>query len=483
MTLPTGQISFSDLRKTIGPNDANSISLGQCRPSYPPAYGNGITGVSDTNIAMSQFQGKSKLKSGFTYRIFKGSEYTFTAGSGGGGGGEEYGNSFDYEAGVFNPYIIYNGGGGGGGILVNGGGAAGGNGERGGGGGIGYGAGGGGGGIDYRDGGGGANGFVYLYLNNSESFFTSNTNYSCNSSGTLKFIMIGGGSAGDMGYWDTNYYGGIGGASGNLNYGNIPVTSGTIITIIVDGFRGTTSIVVNGVPYSAAGGGGGCAAGGGRSGGGGNAGTGHQGLAYFNAAITSIPIMGGYFADNPAIFSTWTEQYIGSTTDMTDINKATGGIVPNDSSWSVYSVEWFGYFYATVTDTYTFYAVSDDSSYVWIGSSALSGYTTTNCLINNGNLHGATEVSKTINLTKGTYYPIRCQFGENYGGDNFTFSFSTTTIPRTYNMSGYVFYSKGSSSIFPVESVRTLKALFPDIIIGATHYILVNGVATATIIT
>ena len=109
MVLPTDQISFSDLRRIIGPNDSNLISLGQCRPSFPPAYGNGIIGVTDTNIAMSQFRGKPKYPKGFVFKTFKGSSYTFTAGAGGG----PYSNSG-------NSLNANPGSGGAGGILVNG---------------------------------------------------------------------------------------------------------------------------------------------------------------------------------------------------------------------------------------------------------------------------------------------------------------------------------------------------------------------------
>ena len=261
MALPNGPIAFSDLRRVIGPNDANSVSLSQYRPSFAPAYGNGIPGVTDVNISMSQFAGKSKLlKSGFTYRVFTGT----------------------------------------------------------------------------------------------------------------------------------------------------------------------------------------------------------------------------YFADNPAFFTTATENYIGATTDTSSINAATGGVVPNDSSWVSYSVEWFGYFYATVSGTYTFYTVSDDASYMWIGSTALSGYTTANALINNGGIHGAQEVSGTIALTAGTFYPIRCQFGENLHGDNYTFSFAAPGIARTYNMTGYVFHSLGTTSTFPAESARITKAISPTTNTDGIYYIIVNGVSTAT---
>jgi hypothetical protein len=187
----------------------------------------------------------------------------------------------------------------------------------------------------------------------------------------------------------------------------------------------------------------------------------------------------GYYADDPMWFSTRTEQYMGTVTDMSTINTSTGGVVPTDSSWESYSVEWFGYFYATVTGTYTFYTVSDDASYIWVGSNALYGYTTANCIVNNGGGHGRTERSGTINLTANTFYPIRSQFGEGGGGDNFDLSFSAPGIGRTYNMNGYVFYPLGTTAAFPAESARILKTTSKTNVDGV-YYINVNGTGTAT---
>jgi len=436
--LPTGQISFSDLRRVIGPNGTAAISLGQCRPSYPPAYGKGIIGVTDTDIKMSQFRGKSKLNKGFTFRAFKGSEYTFKAGSGG-------------AAGATNSHsgaTLYGGGGGGGGILVNG--AGGGAGSRfNGGAGEGYGAGGGAPqGQDYGVG-RGANGFVYLYLNNSEAFFTSSTDYSFNSSGTLKFIMIGGGGASSAGYGtdeDGTYYeGGNGGNSGNLKYGNIPVTSETSIKITVGGSGETTSIIVNGVTYSADGGGGGVAAGGGGGTAAGNAvaggaaGTGSQKADYFNAAITSIPIMGGYFADDISLFNTYSAFASGTTTDMTNISSATNSIYTTGGSSTNFSIEWVGKFYPPTSGSYTFYLDSDDASYLWIDSKATSGFTTGNADINNGGIHPMTIKSYTIELTGGTLYPMRIQYGQKEGGYDLKFSFKGPSIGLTNNFDGYIY--------------------------------------------
>jgi hypothetical protein len=64
-----------------------------------------------------------------------------------------------------------------------------------------------------------------------------------------------------------------------------------------------------------------------------------------------------------------------------------------------------------------------------------------NATVKNGGLHGNVETSGTINLTAGTYYPIRLQFGERGGGDLFGFNYATPTITKTTNVTGLVFYN------------------------------------------
>lgn len=429
MALPTTSIAFSDLRRVIGPNNAASISLGQCRPGYPPAHGNGIIGVTDTNIAMSQFRGKSKLNNGLTFRAFQGSAYTFTAGAGGAAG---FGTG---------------GGGGGGGILVNngGGGGAGTSNASAGGGGGGGGYGGGGGGATWyavktgfqfsNPPGGGAGGFVYVSLNGSELFAPSSTTYTCTSSGTLRFIMIGNGAGGGNAT-NIGVCGG-GGAAGNLNYGTISVISGDVLTLNVSG---TSSIVrASTTLASAAGGGGGSAYGGGRGGGGGNGGSGHQGSAYFNAARTSVASLGGYFADNPALFSTYSASVTGTTINMTNLTTATNSAYIANGTSTNFSVEWLGQFYPPTTGSYTFYLSSGDAAYLWLGANASSGYTTANANINNGGIHDATSKTYTVTLTASTLYPLRIQYGQSTGTYDCNFSFSGPNIIQTYLLTNYVF--------------------------------------------
>jgi len=151
----------------------------------------------------------------------------------------------------------------------------------------------------------------------------------------------------------------------------------------------------------------------------------------------------GYFNDNVSFFATATPASVGGnpatsvqTTEITE---------PPTSDGENFSCQWLGYFKPTTTETYTFFTSSDDASYVWVGSNSISGFTTTNSIVNNGGLHGTQERSGTIALTAGTYYPLRIQFGELSGGDVMTFSYSTPTITKTTNVTGLIFYNLATS--------------------------------------
>ena len=151
----------------------------------------------------------------------------------------------------------------------------------------------------------------------------------------------------------------------------------------------------------------------------------------------------GYFNDVPSFFATATPTTYGSnpatSVQTTAISEAATGDGTN------FSIQWLGYFLPSTTETYTFFTSSDDASYVWVDSNALSGFTTGNATVNNGGAHGNQERSGTASLTSGVYYPIRIQFGEQGGGDVLTFNYSTPTIPKTTNVTGRVFYNAATN--------------------------------------
>jgi hypothetical protein len=144
----------------------------------------------------------------------------------------------------------------------------------------------------------------------------------------------------------------------------------------------------------------------------------------------------GYFNDDPNFFNTGDAYSIASSDDQ-KINSISGF----EEQITNYSWEWFGYFKPTTSENYTFYTNSDDGSYVWVGSNALTGYNTGNALVQNGGMHSPVEKSGTVNLTVNSLNPIRIQYGDAGGGRSMTFAFSSPTISKTTNCSGNFYYS------------------------------------------
>jgi hypothetical protein len=166
-------------------------------------------------------------------------------------------------------------------------------------------------------------------------------------------------------------------------------------------------------------------------------------MAGYGAAIASPSyvaglfkgIYGGYFNDYLPYFDE--SSPYATSVETTEIFHS------DDNDY--YSVQWLGYFKPTTTQTYTFFLNSDDASYMWIGPTAVTGFTTDNALINNGGLHGAEEVSGSIALTAGQYYPVRIMFGENEGDALLAFSYQTPTISQTPDVTGKVFYNPATN--------------------------------------
>ena len=151
----------------------------------------------------------------------------------------------------------------------------------------------------------------------------------------------------------------------------------------------------------------------------------------------------GYFADVPTWFATATPATFGAnpaTSVQTTVIEE-----PGSDDGEGFSVQWLGYFKPTTTETHTFFLNSDDASFMWIGATAVTGFTTGNALINNGGGHAPQEVSGSIALTADQYYPVRIQFGEQGGGDLLEFNYSTPTIVKTTTVTGKVFYNSATN--------------------------------------
>jgi hypothetical protein len=143
-----------------------------------------------------------------------------------------------------------------------------------------------------------------------------------------------------------------------------------------------------------------------------------------------------YFNENVASFASAT--YNGATNQ---INVASGISATT-------SYEWRGYFLAPTTGDYTFYTSSDDASYLWLGTNAVSGYTTANAIVQNGGLHATVTVtSGKQSLVAGSYYPIRVQYGNNGGSGAIIIGFAGPGIASTTDGTGYYFYNGDTTGI------------------------------------
>ena len=136
----------------------------------------------------------------------------------------------------------------------------------------------------------------------------------------------------------------------------------------------------------------------------------------------------------------------GTITDFTNLNSSTNnGWLANQSQHN-FSIIWIGLIFTqSYSGTWNFKTTSDDGSYMWIGSTASSGYTTLNCLINNGGGHGMNAVSANISLSAYTYYPVRIMYGEGGGGYDMQFRFTPPGLAETANGTGF-FYTQNSPS-------------------------------------
>ena len=147
----------------------------------------------------------------------------------------------------------------------------------------------------------------------------------------------------------------------------------------------------------------------------------------------------GYFADDPNWFDTATPISGGPDVGVIELGFATG-------SGNFFSIEWEGYFKPLYTERYTFILESDDASYLWMsGSATASLMTTSSALINNGGVHGIVLVTGSINLTSGSYVPMKIQFGEAGGGEILTMSFYSPSTPTASNFTGYTLYNTSSN--------------------------------------
>lgn len=138
--------------------------------------------------------------------------------------------------------------------------------------------------------------------------------------------------------------------------------------------------------------------------------------------------------DNPSWFTT------APSPDSTSVNTNLGLIVADN--YTQFTLEYVGYFLAPSTGSYEFQVTSDDGSYFWIGSPAVSGYTVGNANINNGGPHGNDlVVGKPVFLTAGLYYPIRLQYYDSGGNWNLSTSYRINSGAEITDFTGVLWHN------------------------------------------
>jgi hypothetical protein len=150
----------------------------------------------------------------------------------------------------------------------------------------------------------------------------------------------------------------------------------------------------------------------------------------------------GYFDGVPSFFDTAVSASVSANGPNT--GSITPGFTGSSATIVDESVQWLGYFTPTTTENYTFFAISDDAMYMWIGNDATASYTTASINIGNSSPGPLYLTGSVVSLTSGSFYPMRIQFGERDGGEYLTMSYSTPTIAKTENWSSNIYYNTSS---------------------------------------
>lgn len=201
-------------------------------------------------------------------------------------------------------------------------------------------------------------------------------------------------------------------------------------------------------------------------------------------------IVDGYFNDNVNFFLTapaatsniQNRPAKGVVKKFRNIIEGTNSSIPALHTIHYYSVEWTGYFIPDETGIWLFFINSDDASYMWLGDNAMVGYTEQNALLKDPRPHGmVTKASSSnpvngqqISLVAGQKYPIRMQFGEAGGGNNFVFGFKSPSQDYGYNSgagydgspskstaggSTYFLFPNDQTTTSPIDATGTLFSL------------------------
>jgi hypothetical protein len=147
---------------------------------------------------------------------------------------------------------------------------------------------------------------------------------------------------------------------------------------------------------------------------------------------------GGLYQYNASGYHNDNVNYFDGTDPVTALTTIQESSIPENESRL-----WIGYFYSRIGGDYVFNMSSDDGAYLWLGETAITGYTTLN-----RNLFTTfnTETLSTdpITLTENTYTPIRLMMGNGVGPGYVFLSFDTPGLGTITNGTGYFLHNSAT---------------------------------------
>ena len=132
-------------------------------------------------------------------------------------------------------------------------------------------------------------------------------------------------------------------------------------------------------------------------------------------------------------------------TNLQSINTAFSG-TGIDVGGDYFNGQWTGYFKSDFTGNFRFYLNTDNWTNFWLGDKARNNYVTGNRDLYDNHDIGTGEGGVLISLQAGRYYPIRIQFGEEWGGQLFQFYFVRNGATIS-NSTSYLYSVKSTVSI------------------------------------
>jgi hypothetical protein len=151
----------------------------------------------------------------------------------------------------------------------------------------------------------------------------------------------------------------------------------------------------------------------------------------------------------PGLYRKKYSKYYGENPNWFDNRTPVGGMADNILSFNYtanddnFSFMWTGYFKPPTTGNYNFWLIADNSSYMWLGPTALYGYTNENAFVNNGSqyFNNWRNNDNTVTLNADSYYPIRIHFGEQGAFETMQIFYGLVGQTGTRNFNNTLYYN------------------------------------------